>query len=1017
MVATLSTTRYVEVGTYIGQYFLPGAGGLPNDVRVPCLIGKGDRLFPVRNLAFRRSFVPGESLAFTSISPFIATLDHVANGAQSAPVRLYTVDGTEVSANKWQFVKVGDNYTQVQILDTAFDPLAQYIIDYQSLDRSVTDQIPIVTLSQLSTQAQVRQISSMGTLQDQQEFKEYEDYFVDFEVDAPAADINNLHTTGSISPVTTVGTGSGAVTVSSSASYSHAYNRLYTLEVTAAGGLPGTRTATLKWSSTPVSAGNNALPPTPISPSAVYPAIMLDETDALSLANQLLELGVVVNFDFGSSNFVPGDKFYFQGNGPGMIEIDPRLIQTNQFTMYSPIDDELQTGSTGTCAFANMPTDYALTQYNLNVRMQVISVAGSAATLPNPDRTATVVWCAYGPFSTAGSFTITEDPLSHVQTLGSTGIKVNVGFGLTHLVVGDRFSFSVMAPRIFYKGKESVRGIKLSVSSVTFPAANRALVSGGYLCDTPEGRYGTWTADTGISQGRFEITDGLVFFVRNAYLSTSVDPIPAAGSLAPADDFRTQARSLGMIDFSLMKEITQVFTNPTDFNTDTTGAATGVVGSRYISVANMPDEILYLQRISDLTPVAFVAVPNTTFLRITESGFGLSDGDIRISYRWRGAEPAPGQVYYMTAKFLRPEEMYNRPFLFLTRADAETFLGPSTVRNDLYIGASICWDNDLPGLICIQVSDADDDGVYTRDDYRLAISRFLDDKRATDLVVLNYFGALGDQLNVINRANDPFEAHESLTYIGCPIGTPVGSELQPGSMVFYSRKTMAVFGNSPAHGTRVMVGSTRATRSITLEDNSTTSVVLDGSFVAASIASKVASFADPRQTILLSTVTSFDSIDTHRPEENLQLGGNNIIYFKDEGNGVYRIMEDITTDPYSTDTLNINQMTQKQFVTRDIRRFMNNTIIGLVFPSAAAGVFTIQASLAQRLRVLLSRNLIGYYQDAGGKVRDLTIADTMVFRDQADPTAFNIGYNYFLATTAKRIFGLFTVNLPGGFPK
>ena len=213
-----------------------------------------------------------------------------------------------------------------------------------------------------------------------------------------------------------------------------------------------------------------------------------------------------------------------------------------------------------------------------------------------------------------------------------------------------------------------------------------------------------------------------------------------------------------------------------------------------------------------------------------------------------------------------------------------------------------------------------------------------------------------------------------------------------------------------------MVGATRATRTIKLDDNSTASVTLDGSFVAAAIAALVASNTDPRQTILLNNLTSFDTMDTYTDAENLQLGGNNIIFFYDQGNGVYQIREDITTDPYSSDTLNINQMTQKQYVTRDIRKYMNTAVIGAVFPSASAGVFAIQAALATRLRVLLSSNVIGYYQDASGKVRDISVADTLVFRDPADPTAYNIGYNYFLATTAKRIFGLFTVNLPGGFP-
>ena len=148
------------------------------------------------------------------------------------------------------------------------------------------------------------------------------------------------------------------------------------------------------------------------------------------------------------------------------------------------------------------------------------------------------------------------------------------------------------------------------------------------------------------------------------------------------------------------------------------------------------------------------------------------------------------------------------------------------------------------------------------------------------------------------------------------------------------------------------------------------------------------------------------------------LGGNNVIFLADEGNGIYRLKEDVTTDPFSPDTLNINQMVQKQFVTRDIRRTINNSLISMVFPSADAGVLALQSILVSRLYTLVGNSLIGQYQSATGVVRDLDPgADALVFRDQADPTLFHIGYNYFLATTAKRVYGLYTVNLSGGFPK
>jgi hypothetical protein len=293
----------------------------------------------------------------------------------------------------------------------------------------------------------------------------------------------------------------------------------------------------------------------------------------------------------------------------------------------------------------------------------------------------------------------------------------------------------------------------------------------------------------------------------------------------------------------------------------------------------------------------------------------------------------------------------------------------------------------------------------------------MQDKRATDLVVLNFFQGLPDQLNVINRANDPFEQHESLTYVGAPINTPIGSEIEPNSLVFLAKKSLAVFGNSPAHGTRVMVAHTRATRTIQLEDGSVTEVTLDGSFVAAAIASLVSSFASPTETILQKQVTSFTTVDAYTDQENAILGGAGLVFFRDEGNGIYRIREDITTDTFSADTKNINHMTQKQFVTRDIRRTMNSAVIATVFPSAGAGVALIQSVLVGRLMSLETSGLIGRYQDETGNVRSLNPAkDALVFRDPNDPTLYHMAYNYFLATAAKRIFGLYTVNLSAGFP-
>ena len=1016
-IATLATTRYVEVGTYIGQFFLPGAGSLPNEARVVCLVGRGDRNILIKNNTIRRSFVYDEQLSFTTIAPFMATLVFPSDGNQSSPTSLRTGDGVEVSANKWAFVVDGGEYTKLQLVDSAYDPMSQYYLSYQSTSREVIDPIPAITVQSLSAVAEVREVLSLGILQDQQEFEEYTDFVGTYEIDAPAGVSSNSNPTTGFSVVNSSAVvGTGTLILNASALYSHPYNRVYSIECTNATGVTPNRIAEFQWTSTPVSFGTHALPPVPLNPAEDAPTFLMDEAIlGATTSTQLLELGVLVDLDFGATNFNTGDVFYFQGNGVSLIEIDPKLLNTNQFSEFSAVVPSLEALSTGSTSITSLPADYSYTEHNMSFRLKVIAITGA---LPAA-RTATFAWAGYGSMMASGSFTADEASLtSLVQPIGASGIEMTFSFGATHFVVGDMFSFVVTAPRIFYKGKEAVRNTKFTVGTVTYPAVNRSVVAGSFVTDTPEGRFGNWQADTATNQGRFEIPDGLRFYVRNTYLSDLVYPVPGGSRLNTGDVFNMQARFTGGLDFSLLREETQTFSNPSEIATDTAGAVTGMVGARYITLGNMPVEILSLLEVATSDPVAYTQVAGTPYLMITETGFGTGNGDLIANYRWRGGEPSPGQIYYMTAKYLRPSAFYNRPFLFLSKTDLESFLAPSTVRNDLYIGSQICWDYAVPGLFVIQVKDADDDGSYSREDFKIAIEAFKQDRRATDLVVLNFFNALPDQLQIINICNDPFELHESMTWIGTPIGTTIGSEIEIGSLVFLARKTLAVYGQSPAHGTRVLVGSTRATRTITLEDKSSTSVTLDGSFVAAALAALNSSYTDPKETLLFKQITSFDTMQTYTNPENMILGGNNVIFFGDEGNGIYRIKEDITTDPFSPDTLNINQMVQKQFVTRDIRRTINGSLISMVFPSAETGIITLQSILASRLGTLVGNNLIGKYQDASGAIRDLDpAADAIVFRDQADPTLFHIGYNYFLATTAKRVFGLYTVNLAGGFPK
>jgi hypothetical protein len=152
-------------------------------------------------------------------------------------------------------------------------------------------------------------------------------------------------------------------------------------------------------------------------------------------------------------------------------------------------------------------------------------------------------------------------------------------------------------------------------------------------------------------------------------------------------------------------------------------------------------------------------------------------------------------------------------------------------------------------------------------------------------------------------------------------------------------------------------------------------------------------------------------VQTYTDKQNVLLGDGAIDYFTDLGNGVIRIEEDTTVDTFAIDFYLISAMVQKQFVTKVVRREMENAVISLVVPSAEAGVGIIKATLSGILLGLLGRGIIGQYEDDSGNVRKYDpTADIVVFRDTADATLYHMFYAYFLRFPIKRVFGLFTVN-------
>lgn len=773
------------------------------------------------------------------------------------------------------------------------------------------------------------------------------------------------------------------------------------------------RVVACDWNAEAVSPGNAADYDNPLNAAGTKPSFTASD-DVAGSKTPLLEHGLRLEFDFGATTTAPfavGDIWTFWANGPGLFEPDIRHSNTNQFaTIDAPVADAGNTGTSGTGV--SVATTAAFTgTYNASYKLQVTAQTN---TVPGT-RTVTFIWGEAGDHvGINGTFTADEaTPASLTQTL-SKGVILDIDYptGAGNFAVGDLFTVSAKAPRQLYQSKDS-RTYTFTVASATNAAAGEGYVSGTYVTDTPEGGFGTFEAtgndklvsDPDFEDGHFTLQNNVLVAARNLFY----DALTSGNQHAAADTQTFAATQAGTINWTLNSRTNETI-EADEILTDVNGSVTGTPNTPYVILSYTPIEVNSVVKLVGSTPVTYTAIADTPYVTfVTDPGEAIV-----VNYDWRSAEPDPGQTYYLTAKFLRPAESYNTPTLILERQDGRNALAPASLDNHLYIMNELAWDNGVPGLYYVQVQDPDEDGVYTDADFNEAIIASEAPRRVTDIIVLSQWSSLGSALNSVTRMNDPFERRERLLWVGAPIGTPIGDAETPDSIVYTAKNTLQVFGNNPAHGTRIIVGSTEATKEIRLEDGTTVTATVDGSFIAGALASLAASFQDPGETVLRRTLGGFNTLETYGDIEdprNLTLGAGQVIFFTDQGGSVFRIEEDVTVDSFADDFKNINAMLQKQFVVKNIRTQVDGALIGVVVPSAQAGIGLIKGFVVGAVNSLVTRGIVARFQDDAGNERTIDPdADVVVFRDDTDPTLYHFFFAFWCKSTVKRILGLYSVN-------
>jgi len=992
MAQRLATTRYTLPGTYIGELIQPRPGNLSADARVTSVIGKGSRLATLRNSGIRRSFVSGESITIPSSAPFTYTLQYPADGVKAAPARVFdSTTGIELREDQWDFIKVGPSFTQIILNPDAVSFSANYKIDYQSTSRDIKDVLPVTGL---------RVIKAVGSNPDRAEFKDFTDFYIPYQFTGPFADSGNSTPASFLTAIfpDVNNTGGGVTTLAPAAQFNHNYNRFYEVECLTASGGPGSFIAQFQWSAQRYSGGLDSLPPTPIDLTfGTKPTFTVDET-ILATQFQDLELGVQLQFAFSGTNFSVGDKFYLNGVGPGLLEFDGRLSNSNQNLEFDSILPTYQPGSTGSFFYAS--TNAYTGTYNLKYKLQCISSGGAGIT-----RTASFIYATYGEIlGPTGQVTATfASPILNLPN----GVKIEADFGAGNFVTGDVFDFQVKAPRLYYQAKDD-RAIKMSIATATNPGADSGIVTGSFSTGTSEGGYGSFTAEVNTltnvnaQTGFFVLPDNVSIAARNAMQGNINGTSYAAG-----DIFNGTVTSTEVIDWSLTsiveetREVSAIFI-------DVTGQVTGTAGTRY-AILNNNYISGTVSVVDDLTssPISFIEIPNSRLIAFVIA----PTATVRITYEYAGKEPAPGTLYFLTANYLRPDSMYNTNFLILEKQEGRNLLAPSTIDNHLYIANELAFDNGAPGISVIQPKDSDGDGILTTTDIQTALDVHKGLKTVTDLCLLSLFDSLSDALAANVQLNDPFEKKEQMLWVGVPIGTPIGDVDTQGSLIYLALNTLQVPLQSPAYGSRVLLAPDECRKNIALENGLTQEVRLDGSFVAAATSFLVNSFQDPATTILKKNVAGFTYIKTYSEPENLLLGQASITFLSDLGSSVFRYEEDITVHTADDEFQLISGGIQKQYVTKVVRREMDNALISVVAPSPQASVALIRSVLAGILQGLLGRGILAPYQDDSGNDRNFDSGkDIVIYRDTQSRTQYYFSYAYYIRFPIKRLFGLYGVN-------
>jgi hypothetical protein len=188
----------------------------------------------------------------------------------------------------------------------------------------------------------------------------------------------------------------------------------------------------------------------------------------------------------------------------------------------------------------------------------------------------------------------------------------------------------------------------------------------------------------------------------------------------------------------------------------------------------------------------------------------------------------------------------------------------------------------------------------------------------------------------------PDNGRYRMAWFGAESGTPVGDNDDATSLrglAYNLANELCVFVN--------------ATRGLYYYNDPDTkeelSTVVQGEFIAATLAAFRDSFVYPSTTLINRTVAGVElydeDYDDYYSEYQLTLCGGSSLFLVESIGGVMRVVDDLTTDNSTVERNNINIITAKHYIAKDVAAQLTRTFVGRLILDSGSYTNTVQAYL------------------------------------------------------------------------